>query len=311
MRSASPISRPRGEERRVPDEPTDAPARLAAIQRALQRLATSPRAPEEAFAALVAGGAHPEDARALAASPPARLGVYGGLIGGTIARAIENQLPRTSARLSALGRLHDDTRRFLDESPPRSHYLRDVPFEFAQWAAAVWAADPEVPPFVPELARFELLEFAVGTAERGPGVPRREELAADRGVALEGTAHVARFRYAVHLLPEDPADRSEPERLDVALLVYRDGANEVRQIALTPLAMQILERLLGARAPLGRAVEEGCRALGGAVDQEAIDGVARLLSGLAERGVVLGAAPPGAPEGVPTSPFRGWLTGGG
>lgn len=284
--------------------------RLRAIERAMQRLATLPEAPEDTLGALVAGGMHPDDAREIAALPRERIGVYGGLVGGTIHNAIENQLAATCSRLAELGKLRDRVRRFLDQEPPRSPYLRDVPFEFARWASKGWAVDPDLPPFLPDLARFELLLFAVAAAERGPRpTAAPEPLAADRGVAFDGSVHLARFHHAVHLLPEEPADRSEPERRDVALLLYRDAQNDARRLELTPLAMRILEGLIVERAPLGGAIERACLALGKPLDQEVIDGVATVLSDLAERGALLGPAPASSPLPDPAtrSPFWHWL----
>jgi hypothetical protein len=283
--------------------------RVRAIQRAMQRLATLPQAPEDTLQALVAGGMHPDDAREIAALPRERIGVYGGLVGGTVYGAVENQLAATSSRLAERGELRSLVRRFLDEDPPRSPYLRDVPFEFARWASVAWADNRDLPPFLSDLARFELLLFAVGAAERRlPPAAPPEPLDPARGVVFDGTVHLARFDYAVHVLPDDPADRSEPALRDVALLVYRDVNNDARRIELTPLAMAIVEALV-ERAPLGAAMERACRALAQPLDQAVIEGAAKVLADLAERGALLGPCPAGAlaPDPAAGSPFRRWL----
>jgi hypothetical protein len=300
-------------------------ARLLAVQRAVTRLASSAEAPEDGPAALVSWGVAPEDAAALGAYPRPRAGVYGALVAGTVLSAVKNQLPMTAARMSEEA-LADTVRAFLAERAPRSPYLRDVPFEVAMWAAPRWSCDPDLPACLSDLARHELLLFAASTTERGarswsrwgrerPQTPARgarpeaiAPLAADQGVWLEDTVHLARFGHAVHLLPEDPADRTEPERRDVALLVYRDPDNEPRTLVLTAGAMEIVTRLADG-APLGVAITESAAALGQSVDAAWIEGISAVLADLADRGALLGARAPGAAlaERTESSPHRRWL----
>src|SRR5262249_22254531 len=153
-----------------------------------------------------------------------------------------------------------------------------------------WAGDPAIPAHLPDLARHELVLFAACAAERGAQPAAPEPLAADRGVWLDGTVHLARFRHAVHLLPDDTASTAEPERADTRLLVYRDAENEAQTIELTAPALEILDRL-AAGAPLGRAIVEAAAAFERAVDATWIEGISGLLADLASRGAVLGAAP--------------------
>jgi hypothetical protein len=201
--------------------------------------------------------------------------------------------------------------RFLEEAPPRSPYLRDVPFEFAIWAARRWSSFPHVPAYALDLARFELLLFAAGTAERGPRPRVTEPLAADRGVWLDGSVHLARFAHAVSALSDAEGETGSlpaPERRDLALLVYRDAD----RIELTPPAMTIFELLAGG-APLGRAIEESARAFGRAIDAAWIDGISNLLADLAARGALLGPAPAGGPppDRATHSRYWHWLVNGG
>jgi hypothetical protein len=176
------------------------------------------------------------------------------------------------------------------------------------WAAERWTAGANVPVCVPDLARYELFLFATGTTERGARPERAEALAADRGVWLEGSVHLARFEHAVHAIPEEEGDLSEPERREVALLAYRDGENDVRKLELTLPAMAILERLYRG-APLGRAIAEAAQALGRPVDAPLIEGISKVLADLSERGALLGPATEGAPlpDRAERSPFHGWL----
>jgi hypothetical protein len=67
--------------------------------------------------------------------------------------------------------------------------------------------------------------------------------------------------------------------------------HEVRYLELSPLAAAILERLL-ASVELGRAVQEGCASEHIELDESVLTGTSELLSNLAERGALLGAADP-------------------
>jgi hypothetical protein len=98
-----------------------------------------------------------------------------------------------------------------------------------------------------------------------------------------------RYDFAVHRLVDSTDDRTEPAQEATAILVYRNPEHEVRYLELTPLAADILERLLGGES-LGSAVTLACRHAGVALDASVLEGTARLLADLGERGALLGAA---------------------
>ncbi|WP_437644581.1 HvfC family peptide modification chaperone [Sorangium sp. So ce362] len=304
------------------------PPELAALQRALQLSVSAPDG--EALAAdprawLARAGLEGPDLEAMAALPPKRLLLYRSLIRRGLTGAIRAGIPRTAARLGA--RFEADAARFLDVELPRSRYLRDVAFEFVGFAAPRWAEDPEVPAYLADLARHELAAFAASCAEAdgeeagatgrpdapdapgAPGAPdaadargapaSHEELSLDRGARFQRAAALVRYEHAVHRLEGGESARDVPAREPTRLLVYRDAGHDVRFLELTPLAAEILGRLL-AGAALRDAVVEGCAALSRPVDGPVLESTATLLSDLAERGALLGPsrAPqaPGAPR---------------
>ena len=59
------------------------------------------------------------------------------------------------------------------------------------------------------------------------------------------------------LLDDDEHDATVPQARSTYLLLYRDGDNDVRELGLTPLAWQILRRLVSERQPLAQAMREG------------------------------------------------------
>lgn len=226
-----------------------------------------------AFAAVVQGP--PEETRR---------GVYRSLVRRGIVGAVRAQMPRTATALGA--KFEATVELWLDEALPRSPYLRDAAAELVGWAAARWAEDSSVPPWILDLARFEVARFEVAAAATA-GEPSGLPLALDRAVKFGGAAQVARFTWAVNGLPEDAP--GEPPKEPTAVLLYRDGAHEVRCLVLSPLAAEILTRLLGG-ARLGEAVTAACAALGEPLGDAVLRGTAEVLADLGERGVVLGAA---------------------
>ncbi|WP_437543244.1 putative DNA-binding domain-containing protein [Sorangium sp. So ce367] len=288
------------------------PPELAALERALQRSVTAPDGEEIAAdprAWLARAGLEGPNLEAMAALPPKRLLLYRSLIRRGLTGAIRAGIPRTAARLGA--RFEADVARFIEAEPPRSRYLRDVAFEFVGFAAPRWAGDPEVPAYLADLARHELAAFAAACAEQdeeagaggasgplgdeapatpgddAPGPLGEEALSLDRGARFQQAAALVRYEHAVHRLQGDASARDVPAREPTRLLVYRDAAHDVRFLELTPLAAEILGRLL-AGAALGEAVVAGCAALGHPVDGPVLESTAALLSDLAERGALLG-----------------------
>jgi hypothetical protein len=269
----------------------DERAGIEAVMRALQHTvsaASDEEITQDPRAWLDHVGVSGADAEALAALPRERLLVYRRLIRRGLRSAIRLEIPRTAARLGdAFDRY---VARFLEEELPRSHYLRDVAFEFVRWAAPRWAADEAVPGYLSDLARHELIAFVAGGSavpDEGEGDARDEELSLDRGVRFHRSVTLVRYDHAVHRLEAGEDARDAPAREPTALLVYRDAEHDVRYLELTPLAAAILERLL-AGAILREAVVSGCGVLGRALDGAVLEGTASVLSDLGARGALLG-----------------------
>jgi hypothetical protein len=241
---------------------------------------------------LLRRGVASEDIEAILASPR-RLPVYRSLVRNGISSVVVRLLRRTRARMNAIrpGRFDADLAAFVDQAGPRTHYLREVPEEFFVWVEARWRADPHLPAYLPDLAAHELAHFAVGTAQAATA-GAAAEVALDRGLAFVDSAKLARHRWAVHELgPEEESGGAmdQPARRDVTLLAYRDATHAVRWLELTPLAGRMIERLLAGEA-LGAAVSAACADCG-ASPASVLPEVARLLSDLGARGVVVGALP--------------------
>lgn len=231
------------------------------------------------------------DAEALRATDPERLLTYRRLVQFNLRGTMELAFPRGMARLG--GVFDEYFARFVSERGSHSHYLRDVSYEFLDWSAAAMAADSRIASYLPDLMRHEALRVEIGALPTG-SVRELGALDLERGVHFIEAARVVRYHYAVHELPDDVDDRSEPRREPTALFVYRSPEHVVRYLALSPLAAAILEGLHGERRTLREAVTGACMGLGCELGEEVLLGVARLLADLAERGALQGSVPFGS-----------------
>jgi hypothetical protein len=236
-----------------------------------------------------AGGVAADDAAALAAYGDKRLLVYRRHVRRTLAHAVRLEIPRTAARLGDAFELWVHS--WIEQEGPRSRYFRDVSFEFTAWAAPRWAKDTSLYSYLADLARHELTSFEVAAAE-AEEAPRAagtegDDIALDRGVRFDGSVRLRRYEHAVHRLSEALDATDVPPREPTALLAYRDPEHEVRFLELTPLAAEILERLIRGDA-LGAAVEGACASLGSPLDGAVTTSTAALLTDLAHRGALCG-----------------------
>jgi hypothetical protein len=222
----------------------------------------------------------------------AQIAVYRKLVRGTLREAVELAIPRSVARLGAL--FDEYFERFLAARGPRSHYLRDVTTELLDYCAPLWSGDPRVPSWALDLARHEALRIEIGAMPVSPRGEANVELALDRALRFTEASRVVRYAFAVHRLKDSETDRGEPEETPTALFVYRSPEHEVRYLELSPVAAAILERLQ-RRETLGQAMQGAAADLDLTLDTALLEGSARVLADLAERGALLGACEPRPP----------------
>jgi hypothetical protein len=256
------------------------------FEAALVELVHGPALGAGGVAALAARHALEPDARAALEAELERWLLYRKLVHGTLKNALSLAIPRTMARLGA--RFDASFDRFLAERGPRTHYLRDVTNEFLDFVAPLWRAEPDVAPWSLDLARHEALEIVVASLGDPPAGHALGELDIERGLRFIEAARVVRYDYAVHRLPANEDDRSAPAHEPTALFVYRDGEHDVRYLELTPLAADLLERLLAGASLKAALLDSAARH---AEDPaRALPSVAELLADLGARGALLGPA---------------------
>ncbi len=263
-------------------------AALATVQHLVRAPEAEARLTHDRKAFLAEGGLVAADLQRLTEASDKRLLLYRRLVRGGLTKAIAVELPRSAARLGE--GFEAWVGRFIEEEAPRSHYLRDVAFEFLAWAAPRWAEDASVPSYLGDLARHELSTFEVGAAPPDGRGPTGAAMELDRPVRFHGAARLYHHAHAVHLLLGDEDARDVPERTPTTLLAYRDADHQVRYLALSPMAAAILARLL-AGATLREGVVGGAAELGAPLDGAVLASTAALLDDLSTRGVVLGGEP--------------------
>ncbi len=214
-----------------------------------------------------------------------RLGVYRELVRCNLKEAMQLSIPRSMARLGPLFDEYFD--RFLSERAPQTHYLRDVTPELLEFCAPLWAGDARVPDYMPELSRHESLHIEVSALSTLPRGHVAAPLTLEHGVHFGAALRQVRYGYAVHELPDDENDRSLPSERPVSLLVYRSPEHEVRYLELSPLASELLQRLLAGDS-LGNAMTGAAAAVSTPLTEAVLEGAAKLLADLAERGVIWG-----------------------
>jgi hypothetical protein len=261
---------------------------MLALAGAIRRVDAPAKVAADAEAFLAEYGVHGADAAALLAKGGERFLIYRKLVHNRLRAATRESIPRAVARRGKEPFIADFAA-FMEDHACASPYLRDIPAEFVEWVLARWQADPEVPRYLGDLARHELLEADVRNDPDGGEPATGKPVALDAALAFDGSTRLMRYDFAVHRLSYATSDRSDPAEERTHLLVYRDADVKVRYLELTPWAAAVLDRLFTH----GDAVQPGllaaAAALGEALDDDKLGTAAPLFADLAERGVLLGA----------------------
>ena len=216
--------------------------------------------------------------------PARRMAVYEELLFNNVTGFLDSCFPVASATLGER-RWRRLARGFFRDWRCRTPYFREIPREFLDWLAV--AESPTLPPWFRELLHYEWTELAVDVmvAER-PAADPAGDLMDGQPVLAPALMNLA-YAWPVHRI--GPGYRPRKPRA-VHLLVFRDGADEVRFVEISPSTALLVERLragdsgrcacLAVAADIGHARPEALLAAGAAA-----------LAQLREAGAILGAAP--------------------
>lgn len=221
--------------------------------------------------------------------PTGPLAIYRRLVRSGLASTVFKLLPRSRARMN---RDHDDAFdkafvAFLDEAGPRTHYMRDVPMELVRFAETFWKNANVSQKWI-DLARYESALFAVDSAPDDAEVALTE-IDLTRPLIFSRAMRIESFRHAVHELPENIEDFGDPKTRDVSLMIYRDSENDVVELELTSFFARVVDACVSGLA-LKDALAQSARVENVAMDDSLLASVAKFLSDLGERGVLLGGA---------------------
>jgi hypothetical protein len=266
----------------------DVPAAMTALAAAIRRADAADAVGADATAFLASYGVADADAAALLAKGGQRFLIYRRLVHNRLRAAAKDFIPRAAARRGNEAFIADFAA-FMEASASKSPYLRDVPGEFVTWVLPRWAADPDLPPFLGDLARHELLEGEVRNDPGGGEPSTGKAIDLDAPLRFDGSCRLMHYDWAVHKLPYATDDRTEPEHRSTHLLVYRDPEARVRYLELTPWASAVLSALLDERDTVKAGLVAAAARLGEPLDDDKLAKAAMLFADLAERSVLLGA----------------------
>ena len=182
----------------------------------------------------------------------------------------------------------------------RDYYVRhksmtplfvELPGEFLQYLEEL-RDDPDDPPFLLELAHFDLLENLVGSDERRIDediVDRQGDFMA-RVPVLNPTTRLVRYEFPVHVIGADNRP-SEPPGTPTFICAFRDRANRYGFIDLNAATARAVELLLTDEM---RSGEQIMRTIAAELKHPDVDalvaGGRAILSRLAERDVIVGTS---------------------
>ncbi|HWB80498.1 MAG TPA: putative DNA-binding domain-containing protein [Nannocystaceae bacterium] len=255
------------------------------------RLVDAPAAMRGDFAAFLrAHGVDGEDLDTLVGVGAERVLVYRALVHNRLRSATREFIPRTAARRNK-PEFRADFDAFMQAHASQSFFLRDVPGEFVEWVRPRWADDPAVPKYLGDLARHELLETEVRNDPLDDEAPSGVAIDLELPLRFGGAARLMKYDWAVHKLPIDIDDRSDPAEAPTHLLVYRDETVKVRYLELTGWATAVLEQLLVQRKPVREGLLAAAASLDEPLDDDKLARAATLFAELGDHAVLLGAEP--------------------
>jgi hypothetical protein len=164
---------------------------------------------------------------------------------GTLRRACPHALRLHPALFEQLAE------RFLDEAPPTTRLVRDIPGQFTAWLMQDPTTTTTTPAFA-ELCHFEALEIEVALSETGahaPGGPLDD----DAVPLLDPSARLAIYRFPVHRVTSSSVGLPEAAATPIVLLCFQRAELFVVE-AVSPAVAKLL-LLVSQGQTLGAAMK--------------------------------------------------------
>ncbi len=271
----------------MPNEPAE--NQIRALVRVIRDRDARARLDEDVEGYLRGHGVEGADLAQMSSLGATRLEAYRALVHNRVRNTVDDFIPRVADRIGSR-RLRRDVAGFLADRAIHSPYLRDVPAEFVAWAIPTWERDPDIPGYIPDLARHELLRLDVKNTPRGSDLPTGEKIDLERAVRVEGSAVVVRYAYAVHKLSKERTDRTEPELQETCLIAFRGGDDQTHYIDCREWVARLIERLIAGET-LRAALFATLESLAMPLDDDILARAAVVLADFMDQGLLLGAEP--------------------
>jgi len=239
----------------------------------------APLNPTQALqAAFAAAIRDPQRCPAPAEVPPRRMAVYRELFYNNVASFIAGGFPVLRALLPDQ-QWHALVQDFFAGHHCQTPLFAEIGQEFLHYLAEERGTVASDPPFMLELAHYEWVELALSIAEDSP-------LPSTPGLHLSPLAWPLAYRFPVQRI--GPAYQPQtPLAQPTYLLVYRDSADQIHFVELSPAGFVLLSRLQAAPVTDRDAlIQETARALGYAESAALLEAGRALLADLCARGVV-------------------------
>lgn len=220
---------------------------------------------------------------------PRRLAIYRELFFNNVREFIDAAFPVLKSLLPA-PEWADLLQHFLAGHRAQSPYFRDISLEFRQWLERERTSWLAARPWAAELLHFEWAELAADCAALPPEPPwTKGDLMAGVPV-LRNACWALAYRWPVHVLGPASPPAAEPSATPTFLLLWRDEADAVRQMEVSPLAARLVELLQVEPGPGESllAVLAAQSGLEGAAVAPFVRAGAAVLEEFQERGLILG-----------------------
>lgn len=220
-----------------------------------------------------------------------RMAVYRDLFFKNIQGFVERSFPMTT-KLLGPDALRELSYAFFSQHGCRTPYFHKIGQEFVDYLSREHVSEPDLPPFLAELAHYEWIDVKVRFSdETTPHDPERIDPDGDLldyPVVLSPASELCVYAYPVHRINPDFQPQQKPE-IPTFLFVFRNPAGKAQFMELSPVAARLIALLKDqpvtpARSHLERIAAELERDTSEAV----VDGGLQILERLRERGAVLG-----------------------
>lgn len=223
------------------------------------------------------------------------MAVYRELFSRNIRGFIERSFPVT-AKLLGPDALRELSYAFFSQHGCRTPYFHKIGQEFVDYLSREHVSEPEVPPFLAELAHYEWIDVKIRLSDET--IPHDPEQIApdgnllDRPLVLSPASELCIYAYPVHRINQDFQPQQKPE-IPTFLFVFRNPAGKTRFMELNPVAARLIALLKNqpdtpARSHLERIAAE----LGRDTPEAVVDGGLQVLERLCKRGAALGVLKP-------------------